>query len=481
MSYSARTILYLCACIMCLSLRCLGECPSCGARLPTSNTLCGPIAVQACLQYYKVQSTIDEIKALCGYTEESGTSIQGLCAAITKKGLYMRALKVDAKELLSSGLPFIAHYYYGHFAAVVPVDGGQSLRISDGTRTDRVYSRADFPMDRFLELYSGNAVVIADEEGKLPKSVAAESPDIRLNDQLWNLGILKYGDTNEHVFRIHNAGRSQLTLGTPEPSCDCLTALLSAKNVAPGGDVELHVTFNGTKEGSVQEIVKIRTNDPVVPVATAVAWGYVKPRTWVESPMRVWLPEPVARRAGAQTAVFLPQYPDNSIRITGTQSDSQFIKPLVEAVTEGDRRGYKLTIAVQPDAPVGELHGKVLVTSTHYAQDKVEIVVTAQITGDVRAQPEQLFFSPLHAGTKSRASVVVRTVGAGPLHITKIDNPLSYVSVDVKPKTEGKEYVLTATLKPDAPLGNIKGDITIHTNDPDQPEIKIPVYAYVEN
>jgi len=31
-----------------------------------------------------------------------------------------------------------------------------------------------------------------------------------------------------------------------------------------------------------------------------------------------------------------------------------------------------------------------------------------------------------------------------------------------------------------APLGNIKGEITIHTNDPDQPTLRIPVYAYVE-
>jgi hypothetical protein len=54
------------------------------------------------------------------------------------------------------------------------------------------------------------------------------------------------------------------------------------------------------------------------------------------------------------------------------------------------------------------------------------------------------------------------------------------VAIRKSPPRRGKEYILTATLKPDAPLGNIKGEITIHTNDPDQPHIKVPVYAYVE-
>ena len=33
----------------------------------------------------------------------------------------------------------------------------------------------------------------------------------------------------------------------------------------------------------------------------------------------------------------------------------------------------------------------------------------------------------------------------------------------------------------DAPVGNIKAEIVIHTTDPDQPQIKVPVYAFVED
>ncbi len=83
-------------------------------------------------------------------------------------------------------------------------------------------------------------------------------------------------------------------------------------------------------------------------------------------------------------------------------------------------------------------------------------------------------------GSERQCAVTISTVSDKPLTIDKIDNPIPYLSVDVKPKVEGKEYTITATLKPDAPLGNVKGEVTIHTNEPDQPEIKVPVYAYVE-
>lgn len=42
---------------------------------------------------------------------------------------------------------------------------------------------------------------------------------------------------------------------------------------------------------------------------------------------------------------------------------------------------------------------------------------------------------------------------------------------------EGKQYTLTATTASNTPTGYIKGEITIHTNNPYQPQIKVPVYA----
>lgn len=106
--------------------------------------------------------------------------------------------------------------------------------------------------------------------------------------------------------------------------------------------------------------------------------------------------------------------------------------------------------------------------------------MTATIVGDVDLDRDSLFLGILKKGESKRTTVTVSTVSKGPLEIDSVDSPLDYLSVDITPKIEGKGYLLTATLTGDAPAGNIKSEVIVHTNDPDQPEINIPVHARVE-
>ncbi|HET6455720.1 MAG TPA: hypothetical protein VFI02_15055, partial [Armatimonadota bacterium] len=69
--------------------------------------------------------------------------------------------------------------------------------------------------------------------------------------------------------------------------------------------------------------------------------------------------------------------------------------------------------------------------------------------------------------------------------IEKIDSPADYITV--KSETDGpdgsragKRYTITASLNGTAPMGLIKGEVVIHTNDKDQSEIKVPLYALIE-
>ncbi|MBI2842081.1 MAG: hypothetical protein HYX78_01635, partial [Armatimonadetes bacterium] len=43
-----------------------------------------------------------------------------------------------------------------------------------------------------------------------------------------------------------------------------------------------------------------------------------------------------------------------------------------------------------------------------------------------------------------------------------------------------RKYQLVCTLLGSAPAGYLKSEIIVHTNDPLQPEIRVPVHALVE-
>jgi len=84
-------------------------------------------------------------------------------------------------------------------------------------------------------------------------------------------------------------------------------------------------------------------------------------------------------------------------------------------------------------------------------------------------------------GREASKSITVSTTGKDALTIDRVHSPFDYLTVAVSPKEDTKNYTLSATLKDTAPVGYLKGEVVIHTNNRDQPEIRVPVYALVED
>jgi hypothetical protein len=118
--------------------------------------------------------------------------------------------------------------------------------------------------------------------------------------------------------------------------------------------------------------------------------------------------------------------------------------------------------------------------TNHPKEPQVEIPVTAIVKGNVEASPGMFFFGYIKKGQVARTTVVLRNASESPLAIERIESPLDFLVVDITEKQAGREYLVTATLTDPAPLGSVKGDVVVHTNDPHQPQIRVPVYGIVE-
>ena len=108
----------------------------------------------------------------------------------------------------------------------------------------------------------------------------------------------------------------------------------------------------------------------------------------------------------------------------------------------------------------------------------MEIPVSAEVTGDIETFPNQFFLGLLKKGQTAGRTITISTTADKPLKIKKVISPFDYI--EINSQEDGKEYKITATLKNTAPLGLIKGEVVIHTNSKDQAEIKLPLYALVE-
>jgi len=99
----------------------------------------------------------------------------------------------------------------------------------------------------------------------------------------------------------------------------------------------------------------------------------------------------------------------------------------------------------------------------------------------LRAQPSALFFGRIGpADARSRVCEIIS--GRGPIQITglRADHPgLLLKQLDPEPGADGSTQKFELTLDPDLPEGSVNGSVFVQTDQADQPELSIPVAAYV--
>ncbi len=142
--------------------------------------------------------------------------------------------------------------------------------------SDRRRSYSAVPM-----LFLAAAMIIA---GVSPL-LAQQKPVIKFKEEVWNFGDTKQGKVLTHVFSFQNTGDVPLVIHNVRTSCGCAAALISQREVQPGKDGEIKVTFNTRGyEGNQTKYIYVDSNDPSNPKKqlTVKASIDVPPRPQIE-------------------------------------------------------------------------------------------------------------------------------------------------------------------------------------------------------
>lgn len=139
----------------------------------------------------------------------------------------------------------------------------------------------------------------------------------------------------------------------------------------------------------------------------------------------------------------------------------------------------KLTIEVntltQPDGPN---RWQVAVTYRHEppgapaATGELLLHITATLSRDVNVTPPQLGFSTTGAASHV---LTVTDSRAKPLTVLKASASSKHLAVEVGARVEGKGQSVTVKLAADAPVGHSDEAVTLLTDDPAYPELRVPV------
>ena len=96
-------------------------------------------------------------------------------------------------------------------------------------------------------------------------------PEAAEQNWTYSLGDIPSDSKTEKEFTVQNIGNSTLVIEDVSASCGCTTSTIGSKELAPGATTTLRVSYdprvNGETGRFVQKQVRIKSNDPLVPLA----------------------------------------------------------------------------------------------------------------------------------------------------------------------------------------------------------------------
>ena len=307
-----------------------------------------------------------------------------------------------------------------------------------------------------------------------------------------DLGEISNEEAKSIEFTVTNIGSGVLTI--PEgyaglrASCGCTQPSIDKHALAPGETATVSVVFNpANKRGQTDTRVTVLSDDPSQPQAVVHVRSYVKETLRVE-PRMVGFGRLDHKTSAEQSLKVLSSKPEFKVVSVKSAEDTPWLTDeVVSAETvmiSGETwRQTTVKILLGPTAPVGHLRGGTLTIETNDPKNsKIVIPLAGEIMGDLSVGPERLSFGLVNPGEVTERLINISSRTGKRVEIVKVEQeinlevPLHVTHFYPNPEQPFTTQVSVAMTAPEAPVP-IRGKIVVHTTDPDQPTLEIPLYA----
>ena len=119
-----------------------------------------------------------------------------------------------------------------------------------------------------LALCASEVGCVRGKKKEPPTGAVAAPPKIEIVEKMHDFGSATEGDRLTYVFKVKNAGTGTLLIDRVTTSCGCTAAVLKNKEVLPGAEGQIEVTFDTNRRGGENhKTITILSNDPSSPRA----------------------------------------------------------------------------------------------------------------------------------------------------------------------------------------------------------------------
>jgi hypothetical protein len=107
-------------------------------------------------------------------------------------------------------------------------------------------------------------------------------PDMADTNWTFDLGSIPADQSVEHDFTVSNVGEAELVIEEASAACGCTAALVEDSTVAPGESTTVRVSYDPRVNREfgkfVKKQVRIKSNDPIVPLVEFTITADVQPQ-----------------------------------------------------------------------------------------------------------------------------------------------------------------------------------------------------------
>jgi len=186
------------------------------------------------------------------------------------------------------------------------------------------------------------------------------SARIEFTETTFDFGTMYQNEEVTHLFTFRNVGGAPLKIGKVKSSCGCTAAMPEKRELLPGGQTNLKVTFrSGSMRDRIVKHVYVDSNDPVEPRITLTIRGEVQIEVEV-SPRGVYVGKLQVGETVRRTVEVTPVGVD-TFKILSTSVDNPAVEVGRPLPLDDKRPGYKLVIELGPLKEPGRINAKVTV------------------------------------------------------------------------------------------------------------------------
>ena len=419
----------------------------------------------------KVSADFDELAQLSRFHPDRGTTMLGLRDAAKYKELNPKGIQANI-EWLKKGkvsMPAIAYVGGNHFLVFEEV-------ISDGVLISDPADKYEHYLSfkKLLEVWNGELLIFDYQPEQVEQNPV---PLVLAEAGFYDFGEALGGGEIRHTFKLKNISQKPLRITKVEESCACTATIVSKDEIPPGGfDIIEAVLKVPSENHQVEESISVHTNDPIqsqviltlkgtafVPITTfpsRLLHGSIHPKTPITKSLTI--------------------HQKGETEILAVRTDSDHLKAAIVSTKTDPVTRVEVTLL--ESAPSGMFSYNLLVDYQYKEKETThEVLVFGEVLGAFAVSPKRFFFELVREKSAMSKTVSISSLNNQPFKITSVESKSAYVTTKVISQTEGTDYQLTATVQPEAPAGELSGEILVRTDSVVEPEIRVSFSGIIPN